>query len=144
MGTFDDLFVSDKDKANNGVPITVGYNSNDKPVIFWIAEAGSSSHENAQRRYSKELEVSRRNSKHMKRLLAMIIAKGILIKWEGVLDKNGNEVVSTLENKVKALLEHKKLYLRVLEEANDPENYRNEDTLDDMTNQEGLEDTVGN
>jgi len=144
MNTFDDLFVSDQNKANNGIPITVGYNKKDEPVIFWIAEAGCPGHEKAQRKYAKELEVSRRNSKHMERLMATVIAEGILKKWKGVMDVDGNYTEPTVENKVAALLKYKKLYLQVLQEANDLENYRNEDTVDDMTDEEALEDTAGN
>jgi len=149
MKTFNDLFVSDTDKANNGVPIVVGYNVKNEPVTLFIAEAGNPGHEKAQRQFAKELEVSRRNRKHRQRINARIIAIGVLKTWEGVLDDDGNPVDPTVDNKVAALLKYKKMYLRVLQESDDPDNYRSDDPdedldEDDLDEDEALEDTSGN
>jgi hypothetical protein len=148
MDTLSNLFKSDADKALNGVPIAVGYNKNAEEVIFWIAEAGNRNHVKVQRKYAKQLEANRRNSKKIDKILINIIAEALLVHWENVLDSDGSVVEPTIENKVEALTKYKKLYHRVLDESSDADNFRlddpEDDSEDDLTPEEIMEDTEGN
>jgi len=144
MDTLTSLFKSDEDKALNGIPVPVGYNKNGDEVIFYIAEAGNPNHVKIQRLYSKRLEMSRKNVDLTEKFLCEIIAKSIFISWSGVLDDKGHEIESTFENKFEALMNHSKIYHKVLEICNDPENYRINNDTDDMSIEEALEDTEKN
>lgn len=144
MDTLSALFESDTDKAVKGVPIVVGYNSREEEVVFWIAEAGNVNHIKAQRKYAKQLEVSRKNAKQTEKLMKRIIAESILIRWKGVLDKDGNEIEPTLENKLDALLKYRPLYLRILEESNDHDNYSLVGSEHSLSVSEATKDTEKN
>jgi peroxiredoxin family protein len=124
--TFDDIFSFDKDKAETGVPIIVGVNQKGDDVTIYVAMAGSERHEKTQRKYSKQLERARRNDKLTRKIMAKIVAQSLLIGWDGVLDKDGTAVEATTENKIKALMEHKQLYMSVLEAAMDEANFAEE------------------
>ena len=121
--TFDDVFSYDKDKAEDGIPIIVGVNKNGDDVTLFVAMAGSERHEKMQRKYSKSLERARRNEKLTRKIMAKIVAQSLLLGWEGVLDQDGNPVEATTENKIKALMSHKQLYMSVLEAAMDTANF---------------------
>jgi hypothetical protein len=101
--TFEELFATDEKKAKNGVPIPMGFNAKDEEITFWIAEINNPKHTAAQRKFSKMLEVTRKNEKRHTAILAKVVAEGILIRWEGVLDADKKQVKSTFENKVKYL-----------------------------------------
>ena len=121
--SFDDIFSFDKDKAEAGIPVIVGVNQKGEDVTIYVAMAGSEIHEKTQRKYSKQLERARRNEKLTRQIMAKIVAQSLLIGWEGVLDKDGTPVEATIENKIKALLSHKQLYMSVLEAAMDTANF---------------------
>ena len=121
--TFDDVFSYDKDKAEDGIPIIVGVNKNGDDVTLFFFFSGSERHEKMQRKYSKSLERARRNEKLTRKIMAKIVAQSLLLGWEGVLDQDGNPVEATTENKIKALMSHKQLYMSVLEAAMDTANF---------------------
>jgi hypothetical protein len=122
--TFEELFATDEKKATNGVPIPMGYNANEEEITFFIAEINNPKHTAAQRQYSKLLEASRRNEKRYEAVLAKVVAKGILLKWEGVLDEDGNEVESNLKNREKYLVKYPKLFQAVMDQSMNQDNFR--------------------
>jgi hypothetical protein len=139
--TFDDLFGSDETKSKDGVPIPMGYNAKDEEVIFWIAAVNNPKHTAAQRGHSKMLEATRRNSKRHDAVLAKVVATGILLKWQGVLDENGEVFEDTVKNKTKQLIKYPRLFQAVMEESMNEDNYMLED---DMTEVEAAKDSEKN
>jgi len=127
LSTFDSLFKSDDEKSKNGVPIEYGFNSKNEKVILYIAEAGNPNHEKAQRKYAKALENSRKNKDLYNEIICKIVAESILLRWEGVLDGDGEPIESTYENKFDALKRLRKLFLAVLDSASDTSNFSIED-----------------
>ena len=137
-GTFDTLYETTKDTTE----IVVGVNANDEDIVFVIAESGNKAHTKIQRRYAKQLERARFNEKRQNILMAEVTAKALLISWNGVLDKDGNEIEPTYENKKDALIKHRKLFLEVLETANDTGNFQDDE--EDMSAEEAKQDTEKN
>ena len=123
LNSFDSLFKSDDEKAKNGVPIPMGMNAKNENITIWVAEAGNPNHEKCQRKYSKQLEHTRKNRKAHDEVIAKIVAESILVKWEGFLDDNGAPIEPTVENKTKMLRDYKKFMTAVLEAAGDYDNY---------------------
>lgn len=123
IATFDDIYSYDKDKAETGVPIVVGVNQKGEDVTIYVAMAGSKKHELVQRKYSRQLERARKNEKLTRKIMAKIVAQSLLVDWENVLDQDGNSIEATIENKIEALLDHKKFYLAVLEASMDEANF---------------------
>jgi len=131
VSTFDEFFLTDEKKSLEGVRIIVGYNQNDNEVALWVAEAGNKKHEKVQRKFSKALEKTRHNKDKQREIMAKIIAESLLLDWEGVLDDKGEAIPCTLENKIKALTKYKKLFLEVLENSSDAENFQVDTSYDD-------------
>lgn len=125
--TFEEFFGTDEKKSKEGVPIPMGYNAKEEEVTFWIAEINNPKHTAAQRANSKLLESSRRNTKRHDAVLAKVVAMGILLKWEGVLDENKKEVEDTIENRTKYLIKYPKLFQSVMEQSMNQDNYMPED-----------------
>jgi hypothetical protein len=145
--SFDELFSSDPIKATDGVPIPIGYNSKDEEIIFWIAEVNNKKHVAAQRKYLKMLETTRRNTKRNTAVLAKVLAEGILVKWKGILDENGEPIESTNDNKAKYLAKYDKLFQAVMEQSMNTDNYMLDDDEDDgevTYSQEAQKDTEKN
>jgi len=128
--SLDEMYKTDEDKSVNGVPITVGINIKDDPIIMVVAEAGSPHHRKIQRKYDKALETSRRNSEKRRLVLSKIVAESLLKGWSGVLDSKGKEVPYTVENGIEALMKYEKLSFEVMEAATDPENFRPDDEIE--------------
>ena len=126
IATFEDIYAYDKDKAEVGVPAIIGVNKDGGDVTIFVAMAGSERHEKVQRKYSKQLERARRNEKLTRKIMAKIVAQSLLINWAGVLDENGDEIEATTENKIQALMDHKQLYMSVLEASMDEANFLEE------------------
>jgi hypothetical protein len=129
--TLNELYATDEDKALNGVKIEIGVNKKDNPISVTVAESGNQRHQKVQRKYSKALEFSRRNTKKHDLVWAKITAESILMDWSGMIDKDGNEQPATIENKIKALAGSDKFFSTILEIANTPENFRPDDTDSD-------------
>ena len=141
--TLESFFGTDEKKSKTGVRIPMGYNANDEEVAFWIAEINNPKHTAAQRANSRLLESSRRNTKRHDAVLAKVVAMGILLKWEGVLDKEKKEVKDTIDNKTKYLTKYPKLFQAVMEQSMNQDNYMPEED-DGDADQSPQEDTEKN
>lgn len=128
--TFDNLYRFDGDKAVNGIPFPVGTNAKNEEVIFFIAKAGNPDHERAQRKRSKQLELTR-SKKARAKIMCEIVAEGILKNWTGVLDKDGGIVEPTLENKASALDKYDQLFTDVMSIASNSMLYLDDNDDDD-------------
>jgi len=142
--TFDDLYISDDKKATEGVEFEIGTNIKGDPIFFTIAENGNPKHEKAQRKRSRMLERTRGSStsaiNRRDKIIAEVVAEGLLLSWRGVLDEEGNEVPSTFENKVEALLKYRKLQNEILELSDEPIYYKE----DEEDQEEAKEETEKN
>ena len=123
FSTFDEIYGNDETRNADGVPIRVGLNRKNEEVIMIVAEIGNPKHLDAMREYERALESSRRNQNKRRKINATIIAKGILIDWKGVIDKNGKAVPATLENKIDALMQSSRLLGDIVDAAGDPANF---------------------
>jgi len=121
--TIDDIFGSDSGRSTKGAPVNIGLNKKNKPVILYVAEAGNEKHLKATRSHERALEASRHNQAKRRMINAKIIAEGLLMGWSGILDKDGNEVPATMENKVEALMHSMKMMGDVVDAAQDRANY---------------------
>jgi hypothetical protein len=139
--TLESFFGTDEKKSKTGVRIPMGYNVNDEEVAFWIAEVNNPKHTAAQRANSRLMESSRKNTKRYDAVLAKVVAQGILLKWEGVLDEDKKEVKDTIENRTKYLIKYPKLFQAVMEQSMNQDNYAPED---EETEQNAQEDTEKN
>jgi len=124
MSTFDELFMSNQDKATNGIEVPVGLNQKGDKVIFHIAEAGNENHEKIQQKYSEELELTRHNDNLYQEVIIKIIAESILVSWSGVIDNKGKAIKPTVENKIESLTKYNKLYHKVMQIASDESKFR--------------------
>lgn len=137
FASFEEIYEVDEEKSTEGIWHEWGFNKLKKPMRLLIAEAGNPTHQKARRKYEKALENSRRNRNKFEFIMAKVVAEGVLLGWEGILDSKDKEAPPTLENRVAALSQYDRLFIDVLEVANNPENYRSEDP-------EAVEDSEGN
>lgn len=125
ISTFEEIYKSDFDTAE----MYVGENKLGNEIVFTVAEIGNETHEKVQRKYSKQIERSRKNPKRYQAVMAEVLAKSILIDWKGVLDSNDAEVEASFENKKQALIKYKKLFQDVVDFSTDPNNFRDDENL---------------
>lgn len=151
MASFDKLYAKDESKSENGVPMEVGFNEKDEPIIFIIAEMGNAKNEKSMRRFEKALESSRRDKTRRRMVWAKILAESVLIDWKGVLDDKGEPIAPTFDNKVQALIKYDKLFTDVMEFAQNTDNFKPDDvdaaeeTEKNLPNgSHGIPDTEGN
>ena len=103
IATFEEIYAVDENLATEGVAIEWGFNAKDQPIRLIISESGNENHQKARRKYEKALESSRRNRKRYELVMAKIVAEGILVGWENLLDTAGKIVPPTIDNKVESL-----------------------------------------
>lgn len=137
LSTFDKFFASDEEKSKNGVPIPFGFNADNEPITVWVAENGNPNHERCQRRYSRQLEQSRKNRALYNEVIAKIVAESILIKWEGFLDTDKKQIPPTTENKFGMLKKYERFMNAILAESANHDNFAIGDS-------EAEEDSLGN
>lgn len=130
MKSLDELYKTDEKLSIDGVPITIGFNDKEEPIIMIVAEAGNPNHLKAQRRHDRALEASRHNFKRRRHVMAEIILDGkILNGWKGVLDSNGKDVPFTRENALDALTKYARLMTEIITAADDPMNFKPEEAI---------------
>jgi hypothetical protein len=123
IDAFGQIYSTDQTKSEKGIDILIGYNAKNEAIKLKVAEAGNPNHERVQRKFSRAIEKARNNKQKRTEVWAQVAAEALLLSWEGVLDKNGNTVEPTLENRIAALTANKKLMSEVLDIAMDPANY---------------------
>lgn len=130
MKSLEQLYKTDENLSIDGVPITIGFNEKEKPIVMIVAEAGNPNHLKAQRKHDRALEASRHNFKRRRYVMAQIILDGkILNGWSGVLDDDGNEVPFTREKAMDALTKYNRLMTEIITAADDPMNFKPEEAI---------------
>jgi len=142
--TFDELFSVDESKSQNGVPIEAGLNHKDEPIIFYISDISSVPAQKIFRKYDKAFESSRHIPKKRSLVWSRFIAEAVLKDWKGVIDKDGNEIPATKENKIAVLSRYEKFLSIVLEETNRSDNFRPDTDVNPENGLSGEEDSEKN
>jgi hypothetical protein len=127
--SFEEIYKVDENKQVNGVDVEFGLNKKNDPITMIVAEIGNPNNRKVMRKYEKALETSRNNKKKRSHIWAKIVAESILIGWRGVLDSKGKEVKPTLDNKVASLVKYEKLFVDIMEAAQDGERFRPDDDI---------------
>jgi len=139
--SFEEIYKADENKQLNGVEVEFGLNAKDEPMTMIVAEIGNPNNRKVMRKYEKALESCRNNKKKRSLIWAKIVGESILVNWKGILDKNKKEVKPTLENKVLALVKYEKLFVDVMEAAQDSERFRPDDSDAVEDSEKNLENT---
>lgn len=139
--SLEEIYKADEDKQTNGVEVEFGLNSKDEPITMIVAEIGNPNNRKVMRKYEKALESSRNNKKKRSLLWAKIVAESILISWNGVLDSNKKEVKPTMDNKVLALVKYEKLFVDIMEAAQDSERFRPDESDQAEESEKNLKNT---
>lgn len=126
FASLEELYANDADKSENGTVMEIGLNVKGEPIKLIVAEMGNSKSEKAMRKYERALASCRHDRKKRMQIWAKILAEAILLDWQGVLDKDGNEVPPTLENRVQALTQYERLFADVMEFSQNPNNFKPE------------------
>jgi len=105
----------------------VGDNNKGEEIIFVVGRTGRPEHETVARRFSKQLERSRRNKDKYRKVLIEVAARSLLIDWENLIDDDGKPVPCTLENKISVLTDYPDLFSSVIETASDTSLFRDEE-----------------
>lgn len=114
-----------KDLAKKGVKMFVGTNAKGEDIDFIIGRSGNELHEEAQRRYSDDLERARYNPERRRAIIREIVVDGIFFGWENMLAEDGKTYIeSTRANRIKALEEYDDLVVDIMNFANKNLNYQ--------------------
>lgn len=128
--SLEEIYKVDEDKQINGIDIEFGLNAKDEPMTMVVAEIGNPNNQKVMRKYEKALESSRNNKKKRSLIWAKIVAESILINWKGILDSKKKEIPANIENKIAALVKYEKLFVDIMEAAQDGERFRPDDETD--------------
>jgi hypothetical protein len=125
--SFDTLYAFDKDLAEKGARMYVGPNANGDDIYFVVAKSGNTENEKERMRKQKRLQATRFNKEVHNKVIAEVVAKTILLNWENVLDKNGDPLPATYENRLQALIDYPELFEDVVLFSADNANFVGED-----------------
>lgn len=137
--TFEALFEFDDALAEKGARMHYGQNAKGEDIVFIVAKMGNPNHEKEFMRRQRQIQAHRHNSTAQNRIAAEIVGKTILLDWEGVLDKEGQPMEATLENRINVLTKYKELRAIISDFADDNFNY-----IDDGADLDAETDTEGN
>ena len=117
------LFATDHDLEQNGFSLEYG------EAKFIIARAGGANKkfqsciERKLRPYRSAINSGTMDTKTAEKLLAESYAEAIILAWESVKDKDGDELAFTKENVVKVLLDLPDLFADIQEQSQKVANY---------------------
>lgn len=109
---------------------------------FLIARAGGANRkfqrvsEKVFRPYRRQIEAKTIDPKVADKLLAQVFAQTVILGWENVTDRDGNELEFSPENAQKLLLDLPDLFASLREEAVAAANFRADEVEEDLGNSE--------
>lgn len=119
------IYDYDKELAAKGVDMFVGINAKGEEVSLVIARAGTAKHEEAQRRYSDELERTRYSPEKRREVTRKIVCEGIFLGWKNMLSEDGETYIEpTFNNRIKALEQYEDLAVDIIGFANNNANFQ--------------------
>lgn len=116
-------FATDQSAEINGVVLDYGPNSKNEPIQIRVARAGGANAKFAKvlehklRPYKRALANDTMDSKMAERLMIEAFAEAVVISWNGVEDREGNEIEFTKENIVKLFTDLPDLFRDVQEQS---------------------------
>lgn len=141
LSDLDRQFIGDHETTT----VFIGENHKGEEIWFKVAQMQNPEHEKMQRKFSRQLERSRKNVKKQRAIQTEIVARSILMGWENLIDDDGNPVKCTVKNKMDVLTKYREILNRVLEEASDIANFQDiDDDVDDDQEISPEEDTEKN
>jgi hypothetical protein len=116
-------FETDKSLERDGIVLDYGFNSKNQPVQIRIARAGG-----ANTKFAKALEYKMKpykraivndtmDNKVAEKLLIETYAESVILGWEGVEDRQGNDLEFNKENVVKVLTDLPDLFLDIQQQS---------------------------
>ena len=109
---------------------------------FLIARAGGANRkfqrvsEKVFRPYRRQIEAKTIDPKVADKLLAQVFAQTVILGWENVTDRDGNELEFSPDNAQKLLLDLPDLFASLREEAVAAANFRADEVEEDLGNSE--------
>ena len=96
--------------------------------VITIARAGGSNKAflKAAERAQRKLNTRKPNNEQAMQILREVYADAIILKWEGVEDKDGNEIPFTRDNVIKVLTDLPDLFFDIKTQAENAELFRDE------------------
>ena len=133
LSDLDKNYAPDKDLAD----LYIGQNSKNEEINFKVAQAGNPLHEKMQRKYAKKIERYRNFPKKLSEVYEEIVGISILKEMENLLDDDGNIVASTQKNRIAILHQYRAIFVKVLDTANDINNYLDDPEDEDEDGDDG-------
>ena len=123
LGDLDKQFIATVDTTE----LYVGDNHKGDPIVFIVGRTQRPEHEKVARRYSKQLERSRRNPERQKKVMIEIAAKSLLVDWTGLIDDNNKVVPCNEITRIEVLTEYPELFSLVVDTASDTSIFREDE-----------------
>ena len=107
MSSLYSQFQTDKNVEKEGVVLTYGMNSKNKPIEIRIARAGGANVrynkllEAATKPYRRQLQNETMDNELAEQITQKVYAQSILLGWENVEDENGVELSFNVDNCMK-------------------------------------------
>ena len=139
LSDLDRQFIGDRETTE----VFIGENHKGDEIWFTVTQMQNPEHEKMQRKFSRALERSRRNTKKQREIQIEIVARSILVGWRNLIDDDGKEVKCTVKNKIAVLTKYREVLNRVLEEASDIANFQDVDDDQEITPEEDTEKNSG-
>lgn len=130
-----DMYETDDDNEIEGIILNYG-----EGIRIKIARAGGANvafakaFEKATRPYRKRMDMGTLDESVANELLVQVFAQTVVKDWEGVTDREGNELKFNVENCVKVFMDLPDLFADVKEASMSVANYRYEEIEDDIKN----------
>jgi len=117
-------FETDPKLEKGGIILEYGPNSKGQPMAFRIARAGGANDaynkrlEAMSRKHRRKIQNDMLESKELQEMIKEVVVDTVLLGWENIEDRNGNDLPFTRENALKLFKELPDLYADINEQAN--------------------------
>lgn len=131
-------FATDTNIEKAGIDLQ--YGTPEEPIIITIARAGGANTaynrvlERVTKPYRRQIQTNTMEHKMMQKLLMEVYAEAVVLKWDGVTDKEGNEIPFSKENCVNLFIDLPDLFADVKEQAESASIFRTEVLEDAVKN----------
>ena len=117
-------FQTDKSVEKEGVVLEYGMNSKNKPISIRIARAGGANTHYAKlleskiKPYRRQIQNETLDNAVAEKLTKEVYAQSVVLGWENVEDKEGNELIFNQENFIKLMDDLPDLWSDLQSQAN--------------------------
>ena len=116
-------FATDQNAEVNGVVLEYGTNNKGQPIRIRIARAGGSNQKFAKvleqklRPYKRMIANDTMDTKLAEKLLVESFSEAVVLSWEGVQDREGNDLPFTKDNAIKLFTDLPDLFSDVQQQS---------------------------